>query len=173
MITAWILVATAIFALVLLAYLATRDRGSRTGIDGAIAMIRAIDIEAFRNLVDPAEDEFLRCTLSSKEFRQIRRERAWAALAYVRYAGRAAVLFASAGQTAQRSSDPQIAESGMQIAHSALRLRLYSLQASLRLLSQAVLPVNSSRSPSFLIDEYERTAETLLRLGRLRNEQHV
>jgi hypothetical protein len=136
-------------------------------------MIRAIDIEAFRNLVDPAEDEFLRCTLSSKEFREIRRERAWAALAYVRCAGRAAVLFAKAGQAAQRSSDPQIAESGTQIAHRALRLRLYSLQASLRLLGQAVLPSNKTHPLSSLIDEYERAAETLLRLGRLRNEQQI
>ena len=173
MITAWILIATALLTLALLAYLATRNRTSQTGIDGAISMIRSIDIEAFRNLVDPAEGEFLRCALSPKEFRTIKRERAWAALAYVRCAGRAAVLFASAGQAAQRSSDPQIAESGMQIAHSALRLRLYSLQASLRLLSQAVLPGNSNQPLSSLIDEYERTAQTLLRLGHRRDEQHV
>lgn len=173
MITTWIFVVIALVALGLLAYLATRNRVSRTGIEGAISMIRSIDIEAFRNLVDPAEEEFLRCALSPKEFRAIKRERAWAALAYVRCAGKAAVLFASAGQAAQRSSDPQIAESGMQIAHRALRLRLYSLQAGLRLLSQAVLPVSTNRPISSLIDEYERTAETLLRLGRLHNEQHV
>jgi hypothetical protein len=173
MITTWIFVTTALFALALLAYLATRNRTNQTGIDGAISMIRSIDIEAFRNLVDPAEEEFLRSVLSSKKFRELKRERAWAALAYVRCAGRAAVLFARAGQAAQRSSDPQIAESGMQIAHRALRLRLYSLQASLRLLGQAVLPSNTNRPLSSLIDEYERTAENLLRLGRLRDKQHV
>ena len=81
MITAWILIATALLTLALLAYLATRNRTSQTGIDGAISMIRSIDIEAFRNLVDPAEGEFLRCALSPKEFRAIKRERAWAALA--------------------------------------------------------------------------------------------
>jgi hypothetical protein len=173
MITAWIFVAIALFALGVLAYLATRNRTNRTGIDGAISMIRSIDIEAFRNLVDPADEEFLRCALSPKKFREMQRERAWAAFEYVRCAGRAAVLFASAGQAAQRSSDPQIAESGTQIAHRALRLRLYTLQASLRLLGHAVWPGNSNRPLSSLIDEYERTAETLLRLGRLRNEQHV
>jgi hypothetical protein len=173
MITAWIFVATGLFALGVLAYLAIRNRVNPAGIDGAISMIRSIDIEAFRNLVDPAEEEFLRCALSPREFRVIKRERAWATLAYVRCAGRAAVLFATAGQAAQRSSDPQIAESGMQIAHRALRLRLYSLRASLRLLSQAVLPGNSNQPLSSLIDEYERTAETLLRLGRLRNESRV
>jgi hypothetical protein len=173
MITAWILVATAFFTLGLLVYLATRNRTSQNGIDGAISMIRSIDIEAFRNLVDPSEEEFLRCALSPREFRAIKRERAWAALAYVRCAGRAAVLFAIAGQAARGSSDPQIAESGMRIAHSALRLRLYSLQASLRLLSQAVLPRTSNQPLSSLINEYERTAQTLLRLGHRRDEQHV
>jgi hypothetical protein len=170
MIITWILVAAGLFALGVMAYIAIRNRMGRTGIDGAISMIRSIDIEAFRNLVDPSEEEFLRCALSPKEFRKVKRERAWAALAYVRCAGRAAALFASAGQGAQRSSDPQIAESGMQIAHRALRLRLYSLQASLRLLGQAVLPGYNNRPLSSLIDEYERTAETLLRLGHLRNE---
>jgi hypothetical protein len=173
MITTWIFFAIALVALALLAYLATRNRTNQTDIDGAISMIRSIDMEAFRNLLDPAEEDFLRLSLAPKQFREIRRERAWAALAYVRCAGRAAVLFANAGQAAQRSSDPRIAESGMQIAHRALRLRLYTFQASLRLVGQAVLPGTSNRPLSSLIDEYERTAETLLRLRRLRNEQHV
>ena len=173
MIITWILVAAGLFALGALAYIATWNRTSATGVDGAISVIRSLDIEAFRNLVDPAEEAFLRCTLSPKEFREIQRERAWAALVYVRCAGRAAVLFAKAGQAAQHSSDPQIAESGIQIAHSALRLRLYTLQAGLRLLGQAMLPGTSNRPLSSLIDQYERTAETLLRLGRLRNEQQV
>jgi len=173
MIITWILVVAGLFGLGVLAYIATRNRTNQIGMDGAISVIRSIDIEAFRNLVDPAEEAFLRASLSPKEFRKIKRERAWAALAYVRCAGRAAVLFAKAGQAAQRSSDPLIAESGVQIAHSALRLRLYTLQASLRILGQGMLPGTSDRPLSSLIDQYERTAETLLRLGRLRNQQNV
>ncbi|MFY9559030.1 MAG: hypothetical protein WAQ52_02235 [Terriglobales bacterium] len=173
MIITWILVAAGVLALGMLAYIAMRTRASDPGIEGAISLIRSIDIEAFRNLVDPAEEEFLRCTLSPRDFRKIKRERDWAALAYVRSAGRAAVQFAKAGQAAQRSSDPEIAESGMQIAHSALRLRLYTLQGGIRLVGQAVLPGTSNRPLSSLLDQYERTAESLLRLGRLRNEQNV
>ena len=173
MIITWILVAAGLFALGVLVYIAARNRASRNDMDGAISIIRSIDIEAFRNLVDPAEEAFLRSSLSPREFREIQRERAWAALAYVRCAGRAAVLFAKAGQAAQRSSDARIAESGIQIAQSALRLRLYTLQAGLRLLGQAVLPGTSNRPLSSLLDQYERTADTLLRLGRLRNEQNV
>jgi hypothetical protein len=173
MITAWILVAAGLFALGVLAFMATRTRVGQGGIEGAICMIRSIDIEAFRNLVDPTEEAFLRCHLSPKEFREVKRERAWAALAYVRSAGRAAVMFAEAGQVAQRSSDPKIAESGMQIANSALRLRLYTVQAGLRLLTAVMLPGTSNLPLAPLIDQYERAAETLLRLGRLRSEQHI
>ncbi len=173
MIATWIFVAIAISALGLLGYLASRHRASQTDLDGAISVIRSIDIEAFRNLVDPTEEVFLRRALPPKEFREIKRERAWAALAYVRCAGRAGVLLARAGQAAQRSSDPQVAESGMQIADSALRLRLYSLQAGLRLLSAVILPSTIGLPTSALIDQYQQTADTLLQLGRLRSEQHV
>ena len=171
MMMTWILVAAGLFALSLVAYLATWNRSGHSGVDGAISTIRSLDIEAFRNLVDPAEDEFLRSHLSAKQFREIKRARAWAALAYVRSAGKAAVLFAQAGQAAQRSPDPEIAESGMLIAHSAIRLRLYTIQAGLRLFTEVVLPTASSKSRPPLIDQYEQTANTLLKLGRLQRER--
>src|SRR5436305_15211838 len=126
MIATWILVVAALAVLVVLLSIALVARRDQIGLDNAISLIRSIDIEAFKNLVDPGEERFLREHLPPAEFRAIRRERARAALAYVRSAGHAAVVFAKAGQVAQRSSDPVIAESGMQIARSALRLRLYS-----------------------------------------------
>ena len=171
MITIWVFVIVALFALGLLVYFATRARRHPTDIEDATSVIRSIDIEAFRNLVDPAEEAFLRSNLAPKKFREIKRERAWAALAYVRSAGRAAVLFTEIGQAAQRSSDPKIAASGTQIADSALRLRLYTLQAHVRLLTAATLPGVRNLSLPPLIDHYERTAETLLRLRRLRSGQ--
>src|SRR5215813_243934 len=140
MIVTWILVMAGLSVLVVLLSIAFIARREQAGLDGAISVIRSIDIEAFRNLIDPTEDRFLKDNLSPKEFRAIRRERARAALAYVRSAGKAAVLFAKAGQVAQRSSDPEIAESGMQIARSALRLRLYTVQASIRLFTEVIVP---------------------------------
>ena len=174
MIITWILVAGGVSTLAGLGYLATRNRADQTaGIEQAIAMIRSIDLEAFRNLVDPEEDAFLRRCLSPREFRDVQRERARAALAYVRSAGQAAVLFAKAGQAAQRSADPEVAESGMQIAESALRLRLSTLQAGARLYTAAVLPSAIDLPATSLIDQYQRTADTLLRLGRLQAAHHA
>ena len=166
LIAAWILVGVAFFALGILVYVAIRSRTRRVDLETAVQALRSLDIEAFRNLVDSAEEAFLRNNLSPKKFREIKRQRAWAALIYAREAGRAATALAQVGQAAQRSSDPKIAASGAQVAENAFRLRLQTIGASLRLLTEILLPDLRSRSLPPLVDQYERTAETLFRLGR-------
>ena len=166
MIAAWILVALAFFALGILVYIAIRSRTRQVDLEKAVQAFRSLDIEAFRNLVDSGEEAFLRNNLSPKKFREIKRQRAWAALIYAREAGRAAAALAKIGQAAQQSSDPEIAASGIPVAENAFRLRLQTIGACLHLLTEVVLP--DLRSPSLppLVDQYERAAETLLRLGR-------
>jgi hypothetical protein len=166
MIAAWILVAIAFFALGVLVYVAIRSRTRRVDLEKAVQAFRSLDIEAFRNLVDSGEEAFLRNNLSPKKFRKIKRQRAWAALIYAREAGKAAAALAKIGQAAERSSDPEIAASGVQVVENAFRLRLQTIGACLRLLTEVVLP--DLRSPSLppLVDQYERAAETLFRLGR-------
>jgi len=163
---AWTFVAIAFFALGILVYVAIRSRTRRLDLEKAIQAFRSLDIEAFRNLVDSGEEAFLRESLSPKKFREIKRQRAWAALIYAWEAGRAAAALAKIGQAAQRSPDPEIAASGVQVAENAFRLRLQTLGACLHLLTEVVLP--DLRGPSLppLVDQYERTAETLFRLGR-------
>lgn len=166
MIAAWILVALAFFALGILVYIAIRSRTRQVDLEKAVQAFRSLDIEAFRNLVDSGEEAFLRNNLSPKRFRQIKRQRAWAALIYAREAGRAAAALAKIGQAAQQSSDPEIAASGIPVTENAFRLRLQTIGACLHLLTEVVLP--DLRSPSLppLVDQYERAAETLFRLGR-------
>jgi hypothetical protein len=171
-IAAWTLVAVAFFALVILVYLAIRNRTRRVDLEGTVLAFRSLDIEAFRNLVDSAEEAFLRDNLPSKKFREIKRQRAWAALLYAWEAGRAATALAKVGQAAQRSLDPEIAASGVQVTENAFRLRLQTVRVSLRLLTEVLLPGLSSRSLPSLADQYERTAETLFRLGRFPSGVH-
>jgi len=52
------------------------------------AQIQPIDVEAFRNLVNPTEDDYLRRRLPASHFRQVRRARLRATSAYVRSANR-------------------------------------------------------------------------------------
>ena len=171
LIVAWALVGVAFVALGMVVYVAIRSRARRidlqkADLEKAVQAFRSLDIEAFRNLVDSAEEAFLRDHLPPKKFRQIKRQRAWAALLYACEAGRAATALAMVGQAAQRSSDPKIAASGRQVAESAFRLRLQTIGASLRLLTEILLPDLQSRSLPPLVDQYARTSETLFRLGR-------
>ena len=76
MIAAWGLAAAALVALAIVAYVAIRGR--RAGLEKAAETFRSLDIEAFRNLVDPAEEAFLRNHLPPRKFREIKRQRAWA-----------------------------------------------------------------------------------------------
>ena len=173
LIAAWALVAVAFFALAILVYVAIRNRTRQVDLEKAVQAFRSLDIEAFRNLLDSAEEAFLRENLSPKKFREIKRQRAWAALIYAWEAGRAATALAKIGQAAQRNSDPKIAASGVQVAESAFRLRLQTVRACPRLLTGILLPDLESRSLPPLVDQYERAADTLFRLGRFSSiERH-
>ena len=173
LIAAWTLVAVAFFALGIVVYVALRSRTRRLDLEKAVQAFRSLDLEAFRNLVDSGEEAFLRDNLSPKKFREIKRQRAWAALIYVWEAGRAATALAKIGQAAQRSSDPKIAASGIQVAESAFRLRLQTVRACPHLLTEILLPDLENRSLPPLVDQYERAAETLFRLGRFSSvERH-
>lgn len=166
MIAAWVLVALAFVALGILAYIAIRSRTRPVDLEKAVLAFRSLDIDAFRNLIDSAEEDFLRDNLPPAKFREIKRQRAWAALIYAREAGRAATALARIGQAAQRSSDPKIAASGIQVAENAFRLRVQTIRTGLFLLTEILLPDLQSQSLPHLVDQYNRAAETLFRLGR-------
>lgn len=161
LIATWTLVAGTFVALGILVYVAIRNRTRRVDLEKALQEFRSLDIEAFRNLVDPAEEAFLRQSLSSKKFRQIKRQRAWAALVYAWEAGRAAAALAMIGQAAQRSSDAKIAAAGVRIAASAIQLRLQTIMACFHLLTEILLPSLQGRSLPPLLDQYERAAQSL------------
>jgi hypothetical protein len=166
MIAAWVLVAVGLSALAILLYAALRSRTRPGDLERAVQAFRALDIEAFRNLVDFSEEAFLRDHLPPRKFRAIKRQRAWAAFLYAWEAGRAAAQLAMVGQAAQRSSDPTIAASGAQAAENAFRLRVQTLRAGVILLAGVLLPGLQSRPIPALVDQYERSAETLFLIGR-------
>jgi hypothetical protein len=165
-IASWFLVAVAFFALGILVYIALRSRTRRVDLEKAVQAFRSLDIEAFRNLVDSDEEAFLRNNLSPRKFREIKRQRAWAALLYAWEAGGAATALAKIGQAAQRNPDRQIAASGVQLSENAFRLRLQTAGACLRLLTEILLPDLQSRSIPPLVEQYERAAVTLFQLRR-------
>ena len=152
-IVAWAFVAVAFFALGFLVYVAIRSRARRGDLEKAdlenvVEAFRSLDLEAFKNLVDSDEEAFLRDNLSPKKFREIKRQRARAAFSYSWEAGGAATALARIGQAAQRSADPQIAASGVQLSENAFRLRLQTARACLHLLAEFLFPFASPRRGS-------------------------
>ena len=154
-------VVAALALLVLFAYLAARRSRDLPDLDRTSATVRSLDMDAFRNLVDPEEEAFLRARLPAREFRRIKRERAQAALAYVKALSSASLQFARFGDAAQRSSDPAIASSGKQIANSATYLRLRALEASANLMVAAAFPGFGPRPLRSLLEQYDHAIHLL------------
>jgi hypothetical protein len=144
------------------AYLATRRTRDLPDVDQALTAIRALDIEAFRNLVDPEEEAFLRARLPIPEFKKIKRERTRAALAYVRALASVSLQFARFGDAARRSPDPVIAASGKQIADSAVYLRLLALDAGAKLTLSAAFPSLDPHRLRSLLHQYDRATYLLV-----------
>ena len=102
---AWVLVIAAAFALVVILGITVSTRLQLSPGSALARKIEPIDIEAFRNLVDPTENEYLQRRLSPAEFRKVQRERFRAATAYIRVAGRNATVLVAIGQSALTSPD--------------------------------------------------------------------
>jgi len=61
------------------------------------ATIRPIDVEAFRNLINPAEDDYLRRRLPPSQFRMVRRVRLRAMAGYIQAAANNAAVLVRVG----------------------------------------------------------------------------
>ncbi len=130
--------------------------------------IRPIDVEAFRNLTNPAEDEYLRLRLPASEFRVVRRARLRAMAAYVQAAGRNAAVLVHVGESALASSDPQVAAAAQQLVNHALLLRRNTTVALARIYLALIYP-SSEFAAVRVIDRYEQLSGSAMLLGRLQN----
>lgn len=128
--------------------------------------IRSVDLEAFRNLMNPDDEEFLRTNLSPRQFRSVQRARFLAAVQYVNcVAGNAAVLL-RLGESARSSSDAAVVAAGQELVDAALRLRVYSLMVVIKLYFGVVMP-GVKLSPALIADRYQHISGLVGRLGRM------
>jgi hypothetical protein len=166
MISTLFVVVAGSFALLFLIRLA-KGRGSTTSsLDDLNGRLRPVDVEAFRNLVDPDETEFLRTHLPPAEFRAVHRERLRAAVDYISCAAHNAAILLRLGEAARRSPDPSIAEAGEKLVDSAIRLRLYAFRAMAKLYLGIILP-GAQISPVGIAESYESMTRLVAVLGRL------
>jgi hypothetical protein len=163
-----VLVTAAVLALGIILRLAvTRSLQARES-DGLAATIQAIDIEAFRNLINPAEDDYLRRRLPPAQFRGVRRERLRAMAAYVQVASRNATVLVRVGEVALASGDPRISGAAQEVVNDALLLRRNTTVALARIYLALAWP-NSGFAAVRVVDRYEELSGAAMLLGRLQN----
>jgi hypothetical protein len=163
-----ILVIAAAVALVFILGIAlSRSLRVSAGTDLA-AQIQPIDVEAFRNLIDPAEEDYLRRRLPPAEFRVVRRRRLRAMAAYVRTAGRNAALLVRMGQAAMAAGDVPTAEAARRLVDNALLLRRNAAFALLRIYIALAWP-HSGLAAEPVLRGYETLNGSAMLLGRLQN----
>jgi hypothetical protein len=149
------LVVASLLALALLLY-AARGRGlPLANPDDLAGRIRPVDIDAFRNLIDPSEEQFLRAQLPRGEFHAVQRERLLAALDYVRRASHNAAILLRMGEAARRNPDPRIAEAGQRLVDNAVRLRMFALFSMIQLYVGIALP-GVHISAGRLVESYQQ-----------------
>jgi hypothetical protein len=131
-----------------------------------------LDVEAFRNLTDPAEDDYLRLRLPPAELRKVRRARLRAMAAYVRLASRNAAMLAEFGQAALVQDDSRRAEAARQMVNDAFQLRRNASVALARIYLGIALPGARSAVNRFQ-DQYVKVGASAMLFGRLQDPQHA
>jgi len=163
-----VLVTAAVISLgVILRLAASRSLQSRGGA-AQVSAIRPIDVEAFRNLIHPSEDYYLRRRLPAPQFRVVRRARLHAMAAYVQVAGENAAVLVRVGEAALASGDPRIAEAAHQLVNDALLLRRNATLALIRIYMALAWP-RSEFAAVRVVDRYEQLSGSAMLLGRLQN----
>jgi|SRR5579863_5539984 len=157
-------VTIALLALLSLLWLAKGHASGSAVRENPARHLRSVDVEAFRNLIDPAEEDYLRRRLTPADFRKIQRERLRATAEYVSGAAHNAAILMSLADDARRSTDPATAGAAEKLIANAIQLRLYALQLVPRLYLEMVVP--GARASSIGIAErYESITRQVVMLG--------
>jgi hypothetical protein len=168
MILSLTLIFVALAILLLLLYVEGGQNSSVHGLEDLAGRTRPVDLEAFRNLVDPREEDFLRASLLPREFRDLQRERMRAALEYVRNTSHNAAFLLRLGEAATQSAEPRIAQAGRQLIDSALRLRIYALLSGVVLYVRVLFP-ETRLSYGKLADNYQHLSALASQLALMQH----
>ena len=126
-----------------------------------------VDLEAFRILLDPAEERFLRQSLTRGEFRHFQKRRLELALRSLELVGKNAAMLLKLGQLAKVGANPALAKEAEDLISGALRLRVKLLYAEPYLWLKWIFPGWTLTVPAFAMP-YE---ELLSYLGRVRQQR--
>lgn len=164
------MMASMIVVLIVLSLLGVSIGLTRTGVSFRTRMkpaeeeLHPVDIEAFRNLIDPNEEEYLRARLKPAEFRRIQRQRLAAAVEYIHGASKNAGILLRMADAARQSGDPAVMKSAEKLVEQATQLRLYAYQTVPRLYFAMAFP-GWRVSPMQVAEGYEEMRRQAVFLG--------
>jgi hypothetical protein len=164
----FILVGASLFGLFLILYLAKGLRSKGGNLDELVSQLRPIDVNAFRNLIDEREQQYLRAHLSGWEFRRIHRQRMLAAVEYVWCATRNTSILISMGEAARQSPDPTLVTAADKLIENAQGLRLYAIQSVPRMYVSMLFP-GAGKAPHLVAETYDTLFRQAVVLGCLRH----
>lgn len=165
---ATILVIAALLSLVVILRVAVSRNLQICSDRSLAAQLQPIDVAAFRNLVDPDEDAYLRRRLPAADFRTVQRQRLLATAVYVKAANRNAAILVRIGQDALTSSNVHTAEAARQLVENAVLLRQNATIALFKIYVALAWPRGSLGSTP-VVQRYERLNVSAMLLGRLQN----
>lgn len=168
MILSFTLIFVALAILLLLLYVEGGQNSTVNRLEDLAGRTRPVDLDAFRNLVDPREEDFLRANLLPRQFRSVQRERLRAAREYLWNTAHNAAFLLRMGEAAARSADPRIAQAGKQLIQSALRLRANSLLSCAKLYVRTVFP-EARLSYGELADNYQHLSALASQLALIQH----
>lgn len=166
MITPAVFVLVGIVTMALVIYLSRGQHARENNLDELVAQLRSVDVDAFRNLIDPDEEQFLRKRLPAGEFRSIHRERMLAAVEYVWGAARNAGLLIRLADAAKLDSDPAVVTAAENLLENAVRFRLYAFRVIPRLYLGMLVP-GLNRAPHSIAETYDNMTRQVVMLGCL------
>ena len=132
--------------------------------------LQPIDLQSFQNLIDPAQDMYLRRRLTGKAFRTVQRARRVAAAEYLWRLAQNAGTLVRAGQCARAAANAQVASAGRSLASVAVMTRVLALLALARLSLGIAFPQTTARCKPIL-EQYDVMTTMYMRLGLLWRSQ--
>ena len=166
MVTPVIFIILGMLAMGLVIYLSRGHHRAENNLDELVAQLRAVDVDAFRNLIDPTEEQFLRERLPASQFRSIHRQRMLAAAEYVWGAARNAGLLIRLADAAKLDSDPVVVTAAENLLGNAVRFRLYAFRLIPRLYLGMLLPA-LNHAPHSIAESYDTITRQVVTLGCL------
>lgn len=157
----------AISATVLLVLLLAVRARRRQAIDpqSAAQAIIPVDLDAFRNLIDKRQDQYLKEQLRRGDFRRVQRARYLAISEYLWHVAANAGVILRVGEAARSSREPSVEKQGAELASAAVAVRMYCMLALAQAYTGYLFP-GVAVSVGTVADSYDHLTSKLWVIGR-------